>query len=258
VSKSQYLYKCLNPLFLITISIHYCKVYSPLAAYRFSSCARTWSGSARVSGSGHSFAKGYLRRRGVHRSTAGVVGHLSRIVQGGTTAGVVWTSWGWLKQKTLNLKPGSTEEIGVVDYPNWVVMNSIPYQGICLCLGFLLHLRPLANSAIMSTLTINCRWEDETTMERAGYPPSCAEAKKMKLQTLHIMAGSLASLRKESLECLQMNAFIFYCMCFWLIDCMYFSLVECLYLWMFVCNIWMFVCMNLCIYLSIYLSMEFI
>ena len=42
----------------------------------------------------------------------------------------------------------------------------------------LLHLRPLANSAMMSTLTIHCQWEDETVRERTSHPPSCADAKK--------------------------------------------------------------------------------
>ena len=37
----------------------------------------------------------------------------------------------------------------------------------------------------MSTLTVHCRWEDETARERTGHPPSYAEAKKMKSLTLH-------------------------------------------------------------------------
>jgi len=44
---------------------------------------------------------------------------------------------------------------------------------------FLFHLRPLANSAMMSTLTAHCQWEDETVRERTGHPPSYAVAKKM-------------------------------------------------------------------------------
>ena len=43
---------------------------------------------------------------------------------------------------------------------------------------FLLHLRSLANSATMSTLTVHCQWEDDTVMERTGHPPFYAEAKK--------------------------------------------------------------------------------
>src|SRR6218665_2759757 len=49
----------------------------------------------------------------------------------------------------------------------------------------LLHLCPLANSAMMSKLTTHCQWEDETVRERTGHPPSYAEAKKMKSLTLH-------------------------------------------------------------------------
>jgi len=51
---------------------------------------------------------------------------------------------------------------------------------------FLLHLRPLANSAMMSTLTIHCQWEDEMVRERTGHLSSYAEAKeKLKSLTLH-------------------------------------------------------------------------
>ena len=60
---------------------------------------------------------------------------------------------------------------------------------------FLLHLRPLANSAIMSTLTARCPWKDETVRERTDHPPSYAEAKKMKSLTLHTHGCSRASLR---------------------------------------------------------------
>src|SRR6218665_1605820 len=42
---------------------------------------------------------------------------------------------------------------------------------------FLLHLPPPAKSAMRSTLTVHCQWEDETMRERTGYPPSCAKAK---------------------------------------------------------------------------------
>jgi len=37
---------------------------------------------------------------------------------------------------------------------------------------------PLANSAMMSTLTVHCQWEDETARERTDHQPSYAEAKK--------------------------------------------------------------------------------
>ena len=49
----------------------------------------------------------------------------------------------------------------------------------------LFHLRPLANLAVMSTLTAHCRWEDETARERTCHPPSYAVAKKMKTLKLH-------------------------------------------------------------------------
>ena len=44
---------------------------------------------------------------------------------------------------------------------------------------------PLANSAMMSTLTGHCQWEDKTMRERTGHPPSYAVAKKTKSLTLH-------------------------------------------------------------------------
>ena len=44
---------------------------------------------------------------------------------------------------------------------------------------------PLTNSAIMSTLTVDCQWEDEMARERIGQSPSYAEAKKVKSLTLH-------------------------------------------------------------------------
>jgi len=43
----------------------------------------------------------------------------------------------------------------------------------------------LPKSAMMSTLTIHCQWEDDTARERTGHPPSYTEAKKMKSLTLH-------------------------------------------------------------------------
>ena len=42
---------------------------------------------------------------------------------------------------------------------------------------FLFHLCPLANSAMMSTLTAHCQWEDDMVRERTGHPPSYAEVK---------------------------------------------------------------------------------
>src|SRR6218665_2283284 len=46
-----------------------------------------------------------------------------------------------------------------------------------------------------STLTACCQWEDETVRERTGHSPSYAEAKKMKLLTLHTHGCPRASLR---------------------------------------------------------------
>src|SRR6218665_878827 len=60
---------------------------------------------------------------------------------------------------------------------------------------FLLHLRPLAKSAMMNTLTAHCQWEDKTVKERTCHPHSCAEAKKMKSLTLHTHGCPGASLR---------------------------------------------------------------
>src|SRR6218665_1970027 len=52
-----------------------------------------------------------------------------------------------------------------------------------------------ANSAMMSTFSVRCQWDVETAKERTGHPPSYAEAKKMKLLTLHTHGCPRASLR---------------------------------------------------------------
>jgi len=44
-----------------------------------------------------------------------------------------------------------------------------------------------------STLTAHCQWKDETVRERAGHPPSYAEAKKMKKLTLYTHGWPSAS-----------------------------------------------------------------
>ena len=64
-----------------------------------------------------------------------------------------------------------------------------PQPGQNFGLRFLLHLCPLANSAMMSSLTVHCKWEDETVRERTGHLPSYAKAKKMKSLTLHTHIG---------------------------------------------------------------------
>ena len=71
-------------------------------------------------------------------------------------------------------------------------------------LRFLLHLHLLANSAMMSTLTVNCQWEDETVRERTGHLPSYAEAKKMKSLTLH----THGCLRASSRDCSSLLLFV--------------------------------------------------
>jgi len=40
-------------------------------------------------------------------------------------------------------------------------------------------------SAMMSTLTIHCQWEDEMAGERTGHPTSYANAKKTKSLNFH-------------------------------------------------------------------------
>src|SRR6218665_1806363 len=63
---------------------------------------------------------------------------------------------------------------------------------------FLLHLCPLANSSMMSTLTVHCQWEDETVRQRTGHPLSYTKAKKIKLLTPHTHRCPRASLRNCS------------------------------------------------------------
>src|SRR6218665_455919 len=54
---------------------------------------------------------------------------------------------------------------------------------------------PLSSSAMMSTLTVYCQWEDKMVRERTGHPPSYAEVKKMKSLTLHTHDCPIANLR---------------------------------------------------------------
>jgi len=56
-------------------------------------------------------------------------------------------------------------------------------------------LRPLANSARMSTLTIRCQWKVETVRDRIGHLPTYDKAKKMKLLALHVHGCLRASVR---------------------------------------------------------------
>jgi len=60
---------------------------------------------------------------------------------------------------------------------------------------------PLANSAMMSTLTVHCHWKDEMVRERAGHPQSNAEAKKMKSLTPCAHGYPRASLKDFSSFC---------------------------------------------------------
>ena len=59
---------------------------------------------------------------------------------------------------------------------------------------FLLHLCPLTNSAMTSTMTTYCRWEVETVKERTGQPHSYALVMKMKSLTLHTQGCPRSSL----------------------------------------------------------------
>ena len=54
---------------------------------------------------------------------------------------------------------------------------------------------PLANSAMMSTLTVHCHLEDEKVREMTCYSPSYAKARKMKSLRLHTHSFHNASLR---------------------------------------------------------------
>jgi len=43
----------------------------------------------------------------------------------------------------------------------------------------ILTVRPIIKSAVMSTLTAHCTWEDHAVLEITSHPPSYAEAKKL-------------------------------------------------------------------------------
>jgi len=88
-------------------------------------------------------------------------------------------------------------ECWVLDHQSWG-LGFKSRLGQKFGLRFLFHLHPLVNSAMMSTLTAHCQWEDETVRERTGHPPSYAEAKKMKSLTLHTHGCPRASLRDWS------------------------------------------------------------
>jgi len=61
----------------------------------------------------------------------------------------------------------------------------------CLCDFCSTCPHPLANSAILSMLTVDCRMKDEMVRERNGHPPSYAEAKKMKVANTSYHQGWL-------------------------------------------------------------------
>ena len=93
--------------------------------------------------------------------------------------------------------------LGVCSGPVVIMLNRQPWSlkfksrpGQKFGSRFLLHLRPLANSAMTSTLIAHCQWEDETVSERTGHPPSYAEAKKTKSLTLHSHGCPMASLKR--------------------------------------------------------------
>src|SRR6218665_40474 len=84
----------------------------------------------------------------------------------------------------------------------WLARRTVKFKsrpGQKFGLRFLLHLRLLANSAMMSALTICCQWEDEMVRERIGHLPSYAEAKKAKSLTLHTHGCSRAILKGNAL-----------------------------------------------------------
>ena len=53
---------------------------------------------------------------------------------------------------------------------------------------------PLANSAMMDTLTMHCHWEDEMVRERTGHSPSYTQAKR-EVSNIHTHGCPRASLR---------------------------------------------------------------
>lgn len=75
----------------------------------------------------------------------------------------------------------------------------IVYRLVCQLRGRGSNLHPLANSAVMSTGTLHCEWEDQAVWERSGQPPASAEAKKLKSLTLHIR-GCLSGYHKRQMD----------------------------------------------------------
>src|SRR6218665_3390744 len=68
---------------------------------------------------------------------------------------------------------------------------------------FLPLLCPLANSAMMSILTVHCQWEDEIVKKSIGHPPSYAKAKKMKSLKAYLLTSSISDfLEIKFLRCL--------------------------------------------------------
>src|SRR6218665_2715088 len=59
-----------------------------------------------------------------------------------------------------------------------------PWQGEKFRCRFLLRLRPLANSAMMSTMTARGQWEDETVRERTCHRPHMMRPRKESACTL--------------------------------------------------------------------------
>ena len=79
---------------------------------------------------------------------------------------------------------------------NWEVGDWNPCQGRSRIRDLeLLHLHPLFNSSVTSTLTEHCRWEDEKARERTGHPTLYAKAEKMRLLSLLTRDCLKASLR---------------------------------------------------------------
>ena len=87
--------------------------------------------------------------------------------------------------------------VSVLDCQSWGSRLK-PRPGQKFSSRVLFHLHPLANSAMMSTVTTHCQWEDEMVRERSGHQPSYTEAKKIRSLTLHTHGCLRVSLRDWS------------------------------------------------------------
>ena len=72
----------------------------------------------------------------------------------------------------------------VDNYKKAAIAQNYPLEAK-FCLEHLLHLCLLANSTVMSTLTVHSEREDKMARDRTSHPPTYAEAKKMKSLAHH-------------------------------------------------------------------------